>query len=593
MKILFLHPQASAEHPAAKALQTTGAGVLFATTADDAWQMMKLQGATLDLIVVHREAPGSLQGAETPALSFLGKVKSAAQYADIPFILTSDTWGDADFAKHQRTPHGANAYLKAPFTDAQLLSLLGQVLGTAPANKPAPAPPKAGPPGRPAAAVKPAAPASAGGTSTQLGELVLEDATNYFLKSDPYEASDTSIRLEAPDATGAGTAAIPPPPELPLQAAPDAPSQIQIGAGLDIPAAAPELPADLPGAVDAPVFESGTFALSAVPGAATPDSLEQMLDAAPGAAAAGGGGIELPTAAPEQEPQFGGIELPDVGPDDGAAAVYASASEEPQAADQEAEKELPYLFRKSARREPEALPAGVMFAQPVGDAVIPGGVAQAPDVETLKKYLLLREQDVGVLSQQFKAAREQNAALEDTIKSERARTSELSFEVGELQKRIDEFEREKQASLEGAQGEIRELKFQMKSRSDKARLLEIQVKEMVQEMEMLRERVRVDIRKIRVREKELENKLEISRKDAEALISAREGRIIELKRKLDLLEFNMDLLQDQYSKEKELNKALQDRLGRIGQVMRVAGGILDVNAGETVAADEDGDKRAS
>jgi chromosome segregation ATPase len=96
----------------------------------------------------------------------------------------------------------------------------------------------------------------------------------------------------------------------------------------------------------------------------------------------------------------------------------------------------------------------------------------------------------------------------------------------------------------------------------------------------LKERVRSDIRKIRVREKELENRLEIVRKDSEALIGSRENKIIELKRKLDLLEFNMDLLQDQYAREKESTFKLRERLAKAAQVVRMAGGMLDPLTGE-------------
>ena len=110
-------------------------------------------------------------------------------------------------------------------------------------------------------------------------------------------------------------------------------------------------------------------------------------------------------------------------------------------------------------------------------------------------------------------------------------------------------------------------------------------------MERLKDRVRMDIRKIRVREKELENRLEIMKKDSEALITARENKIIELKRKLDLLEFNMDLLQDQYAREKDSTAKLREKLARAAQVVRVAGGLLDNPAasGAAFSSSEDGE----
>jgi DNA repair exonuclease SbcCD ATPase subunit len=256
------------------------------------------------------------------------------------------------------------------------------------------------------------------------------------------------------------------------------------------------------------------------------------------------------------------------------------------------EANLPYLFNN---RKGASAPSGqplhqgghgglsaqsivnqvMMFAEPVGDAVVPGGAAQSPDTETLKKYLLLREQDVAVLSNQLKSAREQVLSLDKKLKEANGQILELKHVVSEQQRRIEEGDQGAERLVEGLQKENEELHFQAKAKTDKVKVMEAQVKAASDEVENLKERVRTDIRKIRVREKELANKLEIMRRDSEALIASRESKIIELKRKVDLLEFNLDLLQDQYSREKENSAQLRERLGKAAQVVRVAGGLLD------------------
>jgi chromosome segregation ATPase len=240
--------------------------------------------------------------------------------------------------------------------------------------------------------------------------------------------------------------------------------------------------------------------------------------------------------------------------------------------------------------------AALVFSEPVGDAVIPGGAVQTPDTETLKKYLMLREQDVAVLSNQLKAARDQITLLEKRLREEVGKNGDLDHDLSERQKRIEEFEKEKALALQGLQAEIDELRFQNKTKADKARLLESKVTEATEEIERLKERVRTDIRKIRVREKELENKLEIVRKDSEALITARETKIMELKRKIDLLEFNIDLLQDQNAREKENSAQLRERLAKAAQVVRVAGGLLDAQGKsiiEEAVSEKKGTREAS
>jgi chromosome segregation ATPase len=269
----------------------------------------------------------------------------------------------------------------------------------------------------------------------------------------------------------------------------------------------------------------------------------------------------------------------------------ATAPSEPE--DKEIATSMPYLF--SAAREADKADIQ-LYNQPVGDAVVPGGAAHTPDLETLKKYLMLREHDVAALSSQFKSAKERIVNIEQLLKVEQARNSELMHTLQTQQDKLDGYDKEKKVEFEVLNDEVKELKFQLKAKNDKVRMFEIKIRDAADETERLKDRVRSDIRKIRVREKELENKLEIIKKDSEALIGSRENKIIELKRKLDLLEFNLDLLQDRYSREKDTSAQLRERLAKAAQVVRLAGGLLDSESSDRLAEMlEDGEsaKKAS
>jgi chromosome segregation ATPase len=201
----------------------------------------------------------------------------------------------------------------------------------------------------------------------------------------------------------------------------------------------------------------------------------------------------------------------------------------------------------------------------------------------MRQYLLLREQDVAALSSQLKKARDQIRQFEEQLAQEQARVSEIEQMNRTLERRVAENDRERAVALEGLQAELTELRFQVKSKNDKVKVLEYQSQAAVQEVESIKERVRMDLRKIRTREKELESRLEIMKKDSEALIGARETRVIELKRKVDLLEFNMDLVQSQLEEERKNSAQLRERLEKAAQVVRVAGGLLDQKGANALA----------
>ncbi len=474
MKILLLNPHADAGRKIGTRLKAEGIAVLQCETGVEALKLLQLH-ADVDVALVHREGGGTVGGTILDSgLQFVNRMRASPSFADLPYILTSEVWGDEEFAKHQATATGANAYVRWSEAEGQVLPLLAQVMGVEFSSTP----------------------------------LVLEDATTAFGATKVADSPTSSIQFAAPDLSS-----------------------------ISVPTAVPTRAVEL-----RPEQTQSSLVLS--------------------------------------EPVSAEIDLPVEG-----------GYQTDQQADREAAQEMPYLFtrteayktRISLSRSSEVQFA---FAKPMGDAVVPGGASQAPDTDTLKKFLQLREQDVGVLSTQLKSAQDQILSLEDLLQEERGKNNESHHLIEEQRRRIADFEKDKGQALDAMQMEIDEVRLQMKAKMDKARILETQVRDATQEMERLKERVRVDIRKIRVREKDLENRLEIMKKDSEALLIARDNKIIELKRKLDLLEFNMDLLQDQYNREKDLTAQLRERLGKASQMMRVAGGLLDSEGGESEAPEK-------
>ena len=197
------------------------------------------------------------------------------------------------------------------------------------------------------------------------------------------------------------------------------------------------------------------------------------------------------------------------------------------------------------------------------------------DLETMKNYLALREQDVMVLTGQMRSAQERVKQLEDLLKVERSRSAELNQMVQKQDQQIKSFERDKQVEHEVMLNQIEDLNNQLRDKSDKVRAIETKLRITSEEVGRVKERVRVDIRRIRVREKELENQLEILKKDSAALLLARDEKVLELKRKIDLLEFNMELVQEQYNKERNASEQLRQKLKEAAGVMKRAGGLLD------------------
>ncbi len=213
--------------------------------------------------------------------------------------------------------------------------------------------------------------------------------------------------------------------------------------------------------------------------------------------------------------------------------------------------------------------------QPINEAPPEDRAPYSADVETMKNYLSLREQDVAMLTGQLRSSQERIHHLEVQLKVEKARSTELQHIAQKQEQQIKNYDQDKLVETEVLFKQVEDLNLQLRERTDKVRTIETKLKHTTIEVDKVKERVRVDIRRIRVREKELEGQLEVLKKDSSALLLARDEKIIELKRKIDLLEFNMELVQEQFTKERNVSDQLRLRLKDAASVMRQAGGLLD------------------
>lgn len=592
MKIILLNPHVDAVHRISQELSSRGVAVLLPLDTKEALQILQLHGTSVDLAVIHKE--GLSDSAKDPGLTLVAKIKGSAgtpqDQSDLPMILTSEIWREADFTTHQATEQGVNAYLAWPYSSSQLGEMLEAILGvtlkasakTPPTSK-APESPKAkeAPPLESAPQAAPVVPFDGpeGGTVLQdIREVFNEPSAQPSLSGIRFEAPEMED-LAAPQEVGVAPVEVSEPPsESPSLSTPESAAESIAESAPDLGRSAllesliqPSGDAD-PAPVEAPSLLSEAPSLITE---APPSAEISPADTSPVEPLGTSPALEFSMAALVAPPPSGQFqEEPEQEPE------VQSPSE-----DLEAIQEMPYIFgKKKASDTPKQ---SSIFAEAMGDAIIPGGVAQTPDLETIKKYLLLREQDVAVLSTQLKAIQGQVQLQDQMLREERAKNAELTHVANEQKQKIDDFEKEKLKIIGKFETEMQELNFQIKAKVDKARIFESQIEESSEEMEHLKERVRSDIRKIRVREKELENRLEIMKKDSEALMAARESKIIELKRKLDLLEFNMDLLQDQYNREKERSALLRERLSKAAQIVRVAEGLLDSPKGKSEKALEE------
>ena len=123
--------------------------------------------------------------------------------------------------------------------------------------------------------------------------------------------------------------------------------------------------------------------------------------------------------------------------------------------------------------------------------------------------------------------------------------------------------------------EVSELKDRMKLFEEKKLILEEKNRIMAVELDKTAHKNKIDVKKVQMRERELEQKLELLKADSESQIRHRDLKILELKRKLDAMEFDIESISVQEKRSVESRFELEDKLDKALKTLRNAITVLE------------------
>ncbi len=123
--------------------------------------------------------------------------------------------------------------------------------------------------------------------------------------------------------------------------------------------------------------------------------------------------------------------------------------------------------------------------------------------------------------------------------------------------------------------EISDLKDRIKLFDEKRLIFEEKNKIMQQELDKASQRNKLDVKKVQLHERELEQRLELLKSDAETQIKNRDLKILELKRKIDAMEFDMESISTQEKRSVESRYELEDKLEKAIKTLRNAITVLE------------------
>ena len=187
--------------------------------------------------------------------------------------------------------------------------------------------------------------------------------------------------------------------------------------------------------------------------------------------------------------------------------------------------------------------------------------AYSGEMERLQATISNLRQDREELLAKIQKLEEEKMLSSRQNLSLRAELDEKKIELTIIRKKLNE--------------DLIELRDRLRIQDEKKLIQEEKIKQMKSELDKVDQKNKIDLRKVQMREKELEQKLELLKADSETQIRNRDLKILELKRKIDTMEFDMESISSQEKRSVESRFELEDKLDKAIKTLRSAISVLE------------------
>ncbi len=182
-----------------------------------------------------------------------------------------------------------------------------------------------------------------------------------------------------------------------------------------------------------------------------------------------------------------------------------------------------------------------------------------------------------IQAESLKLAQQRILQLEREVENLR-KENEILSSAGDLAKQKNEDLRHKLQNLEKQKHELKEInESELEIFKGGLDAKDSEIRRLKTKIEELENRLANDLRRIRVRERELENRLELSKSEKLTLIRAKDEVILDLKRRSDQTQSDIEIYQNKLMQLQQLLDLNQEQFARTVRALRIALTNLEVN----------------
>jgi len=178
-----------------------------------------------------------------------------------------------------------------------------------------------------------------------------------------------------------------------------------------------------------------------------------------------------------------------------------------------------------------------------------------------------------LMEQKLLMLQEENKKQQIIIKTQKADLEQYTERLG----KVESENKKLKSELINADSNAR---MNLEAQLNRAAIIEEKYDKLAKHYEEVKAKVRRDIRKIRMREKELANKLEMMKNDSETLLTTKDKKILQLKQQIDNLEFEIETLKEKAEGLQELARENEEKAERVVKALRLSTSLLETSKKE-------------
>jgi chromosome segregation ATPase len=212
--------------------------------------------------------------------------------------------------------------------------------------------------------------------------------------------------------------------------------------------------------------------------------------------------------------------------------------------------------------------------------------------ELLKKYISLKEienRDLKDQVHQFDGFVKKMSRQVETLEQ---RNRELVTDTETLRRREEALKEELKTLKDKQAEELALTRDEYEQRLRKSGNYEREMNALLEKREQWRERVKQDLNRIKLKERELENRYELLKRDMQALLDSKDKHVLDLKKRSDAQELELEGLEERLRKANLVVNGIDSKKRRLVETLRLALSLLESIDQQPAEDDSDPERKA-